>query len=60
VLGTRGGDLQGVIRPQVVEVPGDLFAKDEVNAAGMVDEKAQHLVSRLLQRDQLDRGIELR
>ena len=38
---------------------GDPFAEREVNATGVVDEEAQRFLARLLERDQIELGIEL-
>jgi hypothetical protein len=38
---------------------GDPFAKRQVDAGGMVDEEAQRFLARLLERDQIELGIEL-
>jgi hypothetical protein len=43
----------------VVEVVGDPFAEGEVDAARVVDEEAQRFLARLLERDQVELGIEL-
>ena len=38
---------------------GDPFAERQVDATGMVDEEAQRFFARLLERDQIELGIEL-
>jgi len=38
---------------------GDPFAKREVNSTRVVDEEAQRFFARLLERDQIELGIEL-
>ena len=59
VLGAGRGNLQRVLGPQVVEVLGDPFAERQVDATGVVDEEAQRFLARLLERDQIELGIEL-
>jgi len=39
---------------------GDPFAERQVNTTGMVDEEAQRFFARLLERDQIELGIELK
>jgi hypothetical protein len=43
----------------MVEVLCDLFAEGEVDAARVVDEEAQRFLARLLERDQVELGVEL-
>ena len=43
----------------MVEVVGDPFAECEVDATRMVDEEAQGFLARLLERDQIELGVEL-
>lgn len=38
---------------------GNAFAKREINATRVIDEEAQRFLARLLERDQIELGIEL-
>src|SRR5436190_10367017 len=58
-VGARRRDLERPGFEQVAEMVADALAEREVNSVRMIDVQAKGLTSRLFQRDQLDRGIEV-
>ena len=54
VLRARRGNLQRVVGEEVAEVLGDPFAERQVDAPGVIDEKAQGLGARALDSDQVE------
>ena len=53
------GDLERVVDQQVAQLVGHPLAEPQVDPVGVIDEEPQAVGSRVLQRDQLDRRIEL-
>src|SRR3954451_3035289 len=58
-VGSGRGDLERPTLEQVAQVVGHALAERQIHAARVVDVQAKPLARRLVQRDQLDLGIQL-